>query len=138
LKKILAMRELKFDVNHIGHMPVTSIHQHDVTANHIVAVVSRRRRQCNQEIMRHWMQPVAPAFIQNESNLQPRLPAFRKPVNNAKSDWWMIAMTCPPSIHDYMLVIVEPRMLVVPMVIMTVLSVSGSADANHERCGDGC
>jgi hypothetical protein len=68
------------------------------------------------------MELLTPVFVQNESWFQEWLPIRWKAIFGAEAGPGMVAMLCPPRLHNFVLVGIERRMVFVPMfIIISVL-----------------
>jgi hypothetical protein len=122
-------------VNHIGHMPVSAIHQHDMRSDNFIDKVRRGRRQFSYQISRQWVHAPTPTCVQHESYLQTRLPIRRQTIFHAEPDQRMIVMSSPPRVYNLVLVVVECRMIFVPMMFM-LLCKCRAADEHQKHDGE--
>src|ERR1700678_1271869 len=124
IKQFPAIENLNLDMNHVRYAPVALVYQHNMPADHVVPKVRRWWRQSAIQVRRNVMHSRAPAGIEHESDLQARLPISRQSIFNSESHHRMRAMIAPPSIYNYALMVIERRMLPVPVMFMMLVSVT--------------
>jgi hypothetical protein len=111
------------------------IHKHNATANYIVAVMRRRRRQLSVEVRRYRMKSRPPIRTEHESCPYVRTPVA--PILNAEADNGMIAVRTPPRSHNLMLVVVESWVVGVPMMLVMFLCNSRARSDGKKRHREG-
>jgi hypothetical protein len=136
IKQFRAIDALNLDANHVRNAPVAAVHQHDMPADDIISKVWWRWRQSAIKVNRNWMQSRAPTGVEHQTGLQTRRPIWRQPVLNAESKNRMRAMFSPPSVHNYVLVIVKRRMLAIPIVVVAFLRKRISSNKHQHRSGN--
>jgi hypothetical protein len=136
IKQFPALDALNFDANHVRHAPVAAVHQHDMPTDDVIGKVRRRWRQSAIKINRNRMQSRAPTSIEHQSGLQTGRPIWRQPVLDAESKDRMCAMFSPPSVHNYVLVIVKRRMFPIPLMVVALLRKRISSNKNQHRSGN--
>lgn len=119
------------DVDDVYDAPI-AVHKYDVAPNHVIPVANGRRRELSHEVRRNRVKAVAPVVIECKANYKAGIPIAGQAVFRAETNYRVIVMMVPPIVDNLVLVVIEPRVVFVPMMLVMLVFL-GSSDVAAER-----